>query len=219
MAVNRKLLTTSYLFSSLSDHDVGLVLAAAKPSTRAFRRGDVIWREGAVMDGLGVLEEGVLLFQRYHTDGKIQLARIHTPPDILNLEASVSRKKTSPATVAAATDGAYIWFTHAGLFDNRAIPERTQRKILMNLLSYLADDCIRFMNKSDILSRRTVRERAMLFLGVLRAKQGDTVDTGMTQEEFAQYLCVDRSTLSNELNKMRKEGLIDFRGRKYTLHY
>jgi hypothetical protein len=67
------------------------------------------------------------------------------------------------------------------------------------------------MKRTDILSRRTIRERVTLFLNVLREISGDEVDIGMTQEKLAQYLCVDRSSLSEELNIMRREGLIDFR--------
>jgi CRP-like cAMP-binding protein len=45
------------------------------------------------------------------------------------------------------------------------------------------------------------------------------VNIGMNQEELAQYLCVDRSSLSFELNKMRKEGILDFRKKTYTLMF
>ena len=33
---------------------------------------------------------------------------------------------------------------------------------------------------------------------------------GLTQEELAEYLCVDRSAMTRELVKMKSEGLIDY---------
>ena len=39
----------------------------------------------------------------------------------------------------------------------------------------------------------------------------------MNREQFAQYLCVSRSALSNELNIMKREGIIDFDKRQFTL--
>jgi CRP-like cAMP-binding protein len=51
-----------------------------------------------------------------------------------------------------------------------------------------------------------------------RPRRADqTVSIGMNQEEFANYLCVDRSSLSYELNLMKKEGVIDYKGKTYTL--
>ena len=35
--------------------------------------------------------------------------------------------------------------------------------------------------------------------------------------KLASYLSVDRSALSNELSKLRKEGVIDYEGRTYRL--
>ena len=74
------------------------------------------------------------------------------------------------------------------------------------------------MYKTDVLSRRTLRERVTTYLSIIREKRGsDTFDIGMTQEQFAQYLCVNRSALSKELNAMRREKLIDFRKTVYTI--
>jgi CRP-like cAMP-binding protein len=39
----------------------------------------------------------------------------------------------------------------------------------------------------------------------------------MTQEALANYLCVTRASLSVELHKMQKEGLIQYKGQTYTL--
>ena len=39
----------------------------------------------------------------------------------------------------------------------------------------------------------------------------------MNREQLAQYLCVNRSALSNELNIMKREGIIDFNKREITL--
>ena len=39
----------------------------------------------------------------------------------------------------------------------------------------------------------------------------------MSREQLAQYLCVNRSALSNELSKMKREGLIDFHKDQFTL--
>ena len=189
----------------------------AKPIDRIFKRDDTIWHEGDIVDGFGLIETGTLLCHRYHTDGKVQLARLFVPGDIINIETAVSNKRTSPYFVVAATAGNYIWFPSAVIFGNNALLPNIVCRLQANLLANLADDMIRFMKKSDILSQRTVRGRIKMYLNILREQFGNEVEIGMNQEEFAQYLCVDRSSLSEELNKMRREGLIDFKKKRFSL--
>ena len=219
VAVNNVKVFDSRLFTGLSETELNGLMQATNPSNRKFKRGATIWREGDVVDGVGVLESGTLFCQRYHTDGKVQLVRLFLPGDILNIEAAVSHRRTSPTNVIATTTGNYIWFSTAKLFKNPEVPEDTVRVLQTNLLAYLADEAIRFIKKSDILSRRTVRDRITMYLNVLREQYGNEFDTGMTQEELAQFLCVDRSSLSEELNKMRRDGLIDFNRKAFRLFF
>lgn len=86
------------------------------------------------------------------------------------------------------------------------------------MVNILSNENIRLMYKIDTLSKRSLRDRITTYLSIIREKRHvDTFDIGMTQEQFAQYLCVNRSVLSSELNKMRKEGLIDFTKSTYTV--
>ena len=83
----------------------------------------------------------------------------------------------------------------------------------------LSDQNIKIMYKVDVLSKRTIRERIITYLSIISEKRNShTFDIGMTQEQFAQYLCINRSTLSKELNDMRREGLISFYKTTYTIH-
>lgn len=75
----------------------------------------------------------------------------------------------------------------------------------------MASDNIRKMHKIEILAERGLRNRILMYLEILHRKSGtDTVSVKMSREQLAQYLCVNRSALSNELNKMKREKIIDF---------
>ena len=87
------------------------------------------------------------------------------------------------------------------------------------ILTYeIADNNIRMANKVEILAERSLRERILVYLNILTGKAGsNTVTVRMNREQMAQFLCVNRSALSNELNKMKKEGVIDFHKDKFTI--
>lgn len=63
--------------------------------------------------------------------------------------------------------------------------------------------------RAEYLSISSLRERILAYL-TDRAAGGDTVFLGMTREEMADFLCVNRSALSRELSRMKQDGLIDF---------
>ena len=86
------------------------------------------------------------------------------------------------------------------------------------LTHMLADSNIKMSNKIEILAEKGLRDRIMIYLNILRMKSGtDTVTVRLSREQLAQFLCVNRSALSNELSKMKKEGIIDFKGPRFKI--
>ena len=72
------------------------------------------------------------------------------------------------------------------------------------------------MNKIEILVEKGLRKRIMLYFGVLSRKSGsDEFSVKMSREQLAQYLGVNRSALSSELNDMKREGIIDFEKERF----
>ena len=72
--------------------------------------------------------------------------------------------------------------------------------------------------KIRILSQRTIRARLMLFLQI-RAKRAKSneFEIPFDRQALADYLCVDRSALSAELSKLRKERLVESVKNKFKL--
>ena len=70
--------------------------------------------------------------------------------------------------------------------------------------------------KIEILSKRSTREKLLAFFDSQRgiAKK---FRLPYNREEMARYLCVDRSAMSNELCKMRDEGLIKFNKNEFEI--
>ena len=60
----------------------------------------------------------------------------------------------------------------------------------------------------DVLSRKTIRERIIVYLFKKLTKGTNIIKMGHTLTQLAEYLNVTRPALSTEFNKMEKEGLI-----------
>ena len=79
-----------------------------------------------------------------------------------------------------------------------------------NLLAVMSQTTFALKQKLRILSQRTIRGRLMLFLQI-RAKraQSNEFDIPFDRQALADFLCVDRSALSAELSKLRRERKVE----------
>ena len=85
------------------------------------------------------------------------------------------------------------------------------QSLLTNMITLIAEKNARLMAKIDVISKKSLREKIAAYLMLEASNQNSkyiTIPLGRVQ--LAEYLNVDRSALTRELNQMRDEGLIDF---------
>ena len=74
------------------------------------------------------------------------------------------------------------------------------------------------MQKLGHMSGRTTRAKLISYLSEEAKRQGSSTFTvPFNRQQLADYLCVDRSAMSNELCKMRDEGMIKFEKSRFEL--
>jgi CRP-like cAMP-binding protein len=82
----------------------------------------------------------------------------------------------------------------------------------------LATKTIQFHQRMDITSKRTTREKLLAFLNFQAKKEGkSSFSISFNRQELADYLEVDRSGLSSEIGKLKREGIIDCRKNSFKL--
>ena len=92
------------------------------------------------------------------------------------------------------------------------------QQLIYNLMKDLALKTLLFHQRIEITSKRTTRDKIMAYLMMLAKQKGsDHVDVPFDRQELADYLEVDRSGLSAEIGKMKKEGLIDCQKQHFVL--
>ena len=90
--------------------------------------------------------------------------------------------------------------------------------MIFNLMKDLAQKTILFHEKLEITSKRTTREKLLTYLS-LCSKQLDSqeFEIPFDRQELADYLEVDRSGLSVEISKLKKEGIINCEKNRFAL--
>lgn len=87
-----------------------------------------------------------------------------------------------------------------------------------NLLGILSKHEHQLMNRIDIISKRTVREKILTYLLFeQKLHQSNSFDIPLNRQEMADYLCIDRTTLSSTLSVLQKEGILEVGRRRFRI--
>ena len=91
-------------------------------------------------------------------------------------------------------------------------------QMIHNLLQVVARKNLLSNQKIEVMSKRTTREKLMAYL-LLEAKRagGSSFSIPYDRQELADYLEVDRSGLSAEISKLRRENVLLCRKNEFTL--
>ena len=89
---------------------------------------------------------------------------------------------------------------------------------LNNLLAELAEKNLRFGEKLTHMGQRTTRAKIMSYLSAEAQRLGTCeFDIPFSRQQLADYLGVERSGLSLELGRMKKDGVLEDRKSHFLL--
>ena len=85
-------------------------------------------------------------------------------------------------------------------------------------MTILAGKNVMLGEKLRHLSKRTTREKLLSYLSeTAKQKNARHFVIPFNRQELADYLCVERSAMSAELSKLRRDGVLDYRKSEFWL--
>jgi CRP-like cAMP-binding protein len=208
--VSDELLAGMRLFSGFSKSEIAALNLVSPPKLRTVIEDEVLIDDGDVQDTFFFLTSGKLRGERYHFDETPELVELFLEGDMIGLDVACSGARTSPFRISSTKIAEIVEFDSNLLFGN-ILPINVQMKLIKNLTRILADENIKKQYKIDVLYKKTIRGRILVFLRNVSSKRKSTAfEVNMDREQLAQYIGVNRSSLSHELSLMREDGLINF---------
>lgn len=197
------------LFEGMSREDIAGILTCMKAKTLMVRRGGAILSVGEPATRLGVVLSGAAQVMRMDYGGNRHIMA-HLQAGELFAEAfACAGTKVMPVDVIAAED------THVLLIDAFRVTQTCagacgfHQRMIYNLMQILARKSLMYNQKLDIFSRRTTREKLLTYLTQqARAAGSRRFTVPFDRQALADYLAVDRSGLSAEISKLRREGVL-----------
>ena len=182
-------------------------------SGKNYSKGETVFYEGDIINRICIIEKGSVCSEKTYLEGEVHILDVYEEDSIFALEVALSKTKRSAADYICNEDSVIV-FVSLSSIDKSAYAEE-----IRSALTYkLSDSNIRMAHKIEILAERGLRDRILVYLDILSRKSGsNTVTVRINREQLAQFLCVNRSALSNELNQMKREGVIDFKKDRFTI--
>lgn len=203
----------SGLLNELKKSDYMDAFEQLKISGRNYKSGETVFFEGDIIDKFCIVKKGSVRSEKTYLNGEVHIVDLFDEGSVFGLAFALSKSRITALDFVSNEESEIVFVSMHSIRKSRFSNE------INTALNYMmADSNIKMGHKIEILAERGLRERMMVYLHVLRTKSGsDTVTIRMSREQLAQYLCVNRSALSNELSKMKKDGIIDFKGSRFTL--
>ena len=213
-----EILKRTQLFSGVSDTEISAMLNCLQAKLLTFQKGDYVFREGERIDNITVLVKGKLLVQHDDFWGNRNIVNVIRVGEMFG-EAYVAPESGSLLNdVIAEEDSAVIFFDVRRILTVCSTACRFHSMVIQNLFFAISEKNRKLVQKIGHMSKRSTRAKLLSYLSEEAKRQHSSHFTiPFTRQQLADFLCVDRSAMSNELCKMRDEGLLQFAKNQFIL--
>ena len=201
------------IFKNFSIDEIIEIFSVISFYEKDYKKNDIILAENTKVEYFGIITNGKIALSNFDYFGNRNILNVFEKGDSF-AEALVSLEIQIPHEVISLTDSSIVWIEYKSLSKSLYY-----QKILNNLLNIISTKNLILNKKLQILSKRTTREKILEYLS--NQKKALSLDSNfeinLNRNEMADYLELDRSNLSRELGKLKKEGIIDFKKNKFRL--
>ena len=204
-----KVLHCCPLFQGVAEDDFAAILDCLDAKVVRFAKRETILSEGDPVRSLGIVLSGSAQVVQVDYFGNRSIVANLEPSELFAESFVCAGVKEMPVQVVAnEEDTAVLWIDHFRITQPCGKDCGFHRGLIDNLLKIVATKNLVFHQKVEILSKRTTREKLMAYL-LLQAKRNHarSFTIPFDRQELADYLGVDRSGLSAEISKLRREGV------------
>lgn len=207
------------LFSGIREEELDGLLKCLQARQFLYPRGSLILSAGDVSTRLGIVLSGHVHVVNEDILGNRSILNSVGPGQFFCDAFSCTREQRLPVSVVAQTDCTVLMIETNLILHTCAYACKQHRLLSENLIHILAEKYTELSQKVVHLSGRTTRRKLISYLSEQsRLAHGKAFTIPFNQQELADYLFIERSGLSTEMNRLKKEGILRYAGGKFTLN-
>ena len=197
------------LFQGIAFSDFEAMLTCMSAKTVTYQKGEAILWSGETLSFVGLVLSGNVRIIREDIEGRTTLLSELGVSNLFGEIFVCAGITQSPVTVLATENTEVLLIDYRRIITSCTAACPFHTRLIENMLKLIAQKSMVLNQKNEILSKRSTREKLLMFFDIQRG-MARKFTIPFNREQLADYLCVNRSAMSNELCKMRDEGLIKF---------
>ena len=205
-------LRSSVLFQNLSDDEAEKAFEILCAKFAVYSKGELICRPYSEMKMFGLVVTGAVQACMDDVDGNRMIMAEVAPGVTFGESLCFLGIKNSPVYIYASESAGILWLSHERLFCDE--PDALTVQLQRRFTAMLATRTLAMNDRIQVLSKIRLRDKLMTYFSQLSKRNKARIfNMPMNRNDLAAYLGTDRSALSRELSNLKKEGLIDYRGK------
>lgn len=206
------------LFNRIEDENLIKMLNCLGARVEFFDKKYTIFAEGNSAKYIGIMLSGSAQTVQVDYFGNRSILSDITPTEVFGEAFACAEVGAIPVAVIANEPCEVMLIDCSHILHTCSNNCGFHQQLIFNLMKDLAVKTIAFHQRIEITSKRSTREKLLAYLTYQAKKSGsNSFDIPFDRQELADYLEVDRSGLSNEISKLRSEGVLQSHRKHFVL--
>lgn len=208
------ILRLTRLFDEFSDKELLNLFEMNNYIISKYNKGSIIHFESEKCNYWDIILKGQVFVQKFDEKGNVLTITEFKVGDNIGGNLLFSSYPYYPMSVIAKSDTEVLHIAKDFVLQLCHISQN----FLVNFLTCISDKTTILTNKIKSISMKSIRESVIDFLNYeYHIQKSKEIKLNMTKKELAERLGIQRTSLSRELNKMKKDGLIDYNAHSITI--
>lgn len=213
-----KFISNTEIFSGISEKEIEAILKCFKAYTKNYKKGEIIHQAGSKIKTMGLVISGSINIEQIDVWGNNNIFDNIEKGSVFAETYACVPDSLLMVDVIAAQETEILFLDIKKFIKVCSSYCSFHNKIINNLLIVIASKNLNLTKKISHITPKSIRGRLISYLSFQAMKNKKTdFEIPFNRQQLADYLCVDRSAMSNELSKMQKEGLLLFNKNKFHL--
>ena len=212
------ILKKSKLFQDMSDDDILKSLKCLSGKTNTYTKDEIIYFAGDEISKIGIILNGSILITKDDIMGNRNILTSISQSELFGETFVCSDIKYIPVTVTASQKCEILFIEFSRITQTCTSNCNFHNTLIKNMLYIISSKNILLNNKIEILSAKTTRDKLMAYFNIQIIKnKTNKFKIPFNRDALADFLNLNRSSMSRELSKMRDENIIKFNKNEFEI--
>ena len=206
------------LFAGIGEDDLCRMLTCLGAKIAAFDKKYTVFPEGSPAKYIGIVLSGSVQMVRVDYFGNRSILGTAGPGEIFSEAFACAETPSLPVSFIADEPCEIMFIDSGHIIRTCQNGCGFHQQLIFNLMKDLAQKNLSFHRRIEVTSKRTTREKLLTYLAAEAQKANShSFHIPFDRQELADFLEVDRSGLSAEIGKLKKEGILENQKNHFVL--